>query len=208
MSAVRIERQVAVADESVPALAELTAWAVAALAAAEREAGRGEAGAVGGICVIAESAAMGGSRIAADGSGVAGGATSGRGAGSREPAIAMTVRAVGREESRALNARWRGKDAETNVLAFPGDPATLVPGEPAHLGDLVVCAPVVAAEAREHGRSEAARWCHMVVHGTLHLAGYDHRTPPEAERMEALETGILTGLGYPDPWDDPWGGDG
>jgi probable rRNA maturation factor len=120
----------------------------------------------------------------------------GAGAGCRE----LTVRIVGEAESRELNAGWRGKDRPTNVLAFPGGGADL-PGE-AHypLGDLVVCLPVVAREAAEQGKSAAAHWCHMIVHGTLHLAGYDHQTPDEAARMEGLEREILAELGYPDPY--------
>ena len=117
-------------------------------------------------------------------------------AGRRE----LTVRIVGEAESRELNAGWRGKDRPTNVLAFPGGETDLPGGEDYPLGDLVVCAPVVAREAAEQGKSAAAHWCHMIVHGTLHLAGYDHQTPEEAARMEGLEREILAELGYPDPY--------
>ncbi|HZX23487.1 MAG TPA: rRNA maturation RNase YbeY [Woeseiaceae bacterium] len=118
-------------------------------------------------------------------------------AGERE----LTVRIVGEAESRELNARWRGRDRPTNVLAFPGGEPGL-PGEEEDypLGDLVVCAPVVAREAAEQGKAAESHWCHMIVHGTLHLAGHDHETPEEAARMEGLEREILAELGHPDPY--------
>jgi len=117
-------------------------------------------------------------------------------AGRRE----LTVRIVGEAESRELNAGWRGKDRPTNVLAFPaGEPG--LPGDVDFpLGDLVVCAPVVAREAAAQGPTPESHWCHMIVHGTLHLAGYDHQTPDEAARMEGLEREILAELGHPDPY--------
>jgi probable rRNA maturation factor len=112
----------------------------------------------------------------------------------------LVVRIVGEAESRQLNAGWRGKDRPTNVLAFPaGEPG--LPDEADYpLGDLVVCAPVVAREAAEQGKAAESHWCHMIVHGTLHLAGYDHETPEEAARMEGLEREILAELGHPDPY--------
>ena len=112
----------------------------------------------------------------------------------------LTVRIVGETESRELNAGWRGRDRPTNVLAFPGGEPALPGGADHPLGDLVVCAPVVTREAAEQGKDVAAHWCHMMVHGTLHLAGYDHQTPEEAARMEGLERQILAKLGYPDPY--------
>ncbi len=123
-----------------------------------------------------------------------------RRAGVEADARELTVRIVGEAESRELNAAWRGKDRPTNVLAFPGgDPG--LPGEVDYpLGDLVVCAPVVAREAVEQGKTAESHWCHMIVHGTLHLAGYDHQTPDEAARMEGLEREILAELGHPDPY--------
>lgn len=123
-----------------------------------------------------------------------------RRAGPGSGAGELTVRIVGEAESRELNAGWRGKDRPTNVLAFPGGEPDLPGGADYPLGDLVVCAPVVAREAAEQGKSAAAHWCHMIVHGTLHLAGYDHQTPEEAARMEGLEREILAELGYPDPY--------
>ncbi len=105
---------------------------------------------------------------------------------------------VDEPESQALNLRYRGLDKPTNVLSFPAElPAELnLP----LLGDLVVCAPVVAREATEQGKQLEAHWAHMLVHGTLHLLGYDHINDADAEQMEALETDILTSLGYPDPY--------
>ena len=123
--------------------------------------------------------------------------------------IELTIRVVGAAESRRLNRTWRSKDKPTNVLSFPA--ATLSPGttgEPprfpakefSELGDLAICAPVVAREAREQGKSLQAHWAHMVVHGVLHLLGYDHETDRDAEVMEARETKILAQFGYLDPY--------
>lgn len=115
----------------------------------------------------------------------------------------ITVRVVDEAESRDLNRRYRSKDRATNVLAFPAAP----PGELPEtgiggcaLGDLVLCGPVIAREAAEQGKEIAAHWGHMLVHGTLHLLGYDHGTEDEAVRMETLETAILAGRGVADPY--------
>jgi probable rRNA maturation factor len=109
------------------------------------------------------------------------------------------VRVVGAAESRELNARWRGKDKPTNVLSFPSGAA--IPGEAAmELGDIVICAPVVAREAREQGKAPRAHWAHMIVHGTLHLLGFDHEREHEARRMEAREVAILESFGYSSPY--------
>ncbi len=111
----------------------------------------------------------------------------------------VTVRIVDNAESQQLNSSYRGKDKPTNVLSFPADlPPEL---ELPLLGDLVICAPVVAAEALEQGKTPEAHWAHMVVHGTLHLQGYDHIDDSDADIMEALETQILVDLGYPPPYD-------
>jgi len=114
----------------------------------------------------------------------------------------LTVRVVSRSESAALNARYRGKRGPTNVLSFPaggGEPAAksreLLP-----LGDVVICASVVAREAREQGKTLAAHWAHMVIHGTLHLQGYDHENARDAAAMEARERALLADLGFPDPY--------
>jgi len=110
----------------------------------------------------------------------------------------VTVRVVGPAESRALNRRYRKKDKPTNVLSFPyDDPA---PDRKDVLGDVVICAAVVAREAREQGKRPAAHWAHMVVHGVLHLRGYDHNRAADAKVMEARERAILAGLSFPDPY--------
>lgn len=111
----------------------------------------------------------------------------------------VSVRIVDQSESQQLNHQYRGKDKPTNVLSFPADiPPEL--GLPL-LGDLVICAPVVADEARDQQKTEEAHWAHMLVHGTLHLLGYDHIDDAEAEEMEALETRLLTEMGYPAPYE-------
>lgn len=113
----------------------------------------------------------------------------------------VTVRVVGEAESRSLNRTWRGRDRATNVLSFgAGNAADLPPALRATaLGDLVLCAPLVRREALEQAKEPASHWAHLVVHGTLHLLGYDHDGCREAADMEALESGILTRLGYDDP---------
>ncbi|MDI5984432.1 rRNA maturation RNase YbeY [Halomonas sp. M4R5S39] len=115
-----------------------------------------------------------------------------------DPASELTVRLVDAAESRALNRDYRGRDRPTNVLSFPFESPPGV--ELALLGDLVICHPVVVREAREQDKSPAAHYAHMVVHGTLHLLGYDHLEDDEAETMEALEREILAGLGINDPY--------
>lgn len=120
-------------------------------------------------------------------------------AGRRERAE-LCIRIVDEAESAELNERYRGKSGPTNVLSFPCDAD--VPGA-APLGDLVICAPVVAAEAAEQGKSPEAHWSHLVVHGVLHLLGFDHIGDHEAETMEAEERAILSRLGYSDPYNSP-----
>ncbi|MFC3116982.1 rRNA maturation RNase YbeY [Cellvibrio fontiphilus] len=105
---------------------------------------------------------------------------------------------VDEAEGEELNSQYRGKDYPTNVLSFPADIPEEV-GVPL-LGDLVVCAPVVEREAQEQGKTLAAHWAHMLVHGTLHLLGFDHIDDDEADAMEQLETEIITGLGYQAPY--------
>lgn len=119
--------------------------------------------------------------------------------GGRDSAEVL-VRLTGADESRRLNRTFRGQDRPTNVLSFPAGP---VPGiDLAHLGDLVICAPVVEREAGEQHKAAEAHWAHMVVHGMLHLQGFDHQDDDQAVAMEQLETDILTGLGYPAPYSD------
>ncbi len=117
-------------------------------------------------------------------------------------ACEIVVRVIDERESRALNYRFRGKDKPTNVLAFPagGDEAGLPAESSTPLGDLAVCAPVLEREAREQGKSLAAHWGHLLVHGTLHLLGYDHQDEAGAARMERLETAILAARGVADPY--------
>lgn len=116
--------------------------------------------------------------------------------------LSLAIRIVGAAESRRLNRDWRGKDKPTNVLSFPADlpPASGLRPPAAPLGDLAICAPVVAREAREQRKSPAAHWAHMVVHGVLHLLGYDHESDRDAVRMESTEIRILKQLGYPNPY--------
>lgn len=110
----------------------------------------------------------------------------------------LTVRIVGEAEGARLNRRWRGKRGATNVLSFPG---TELPGNgPDLLGDIVICAPVVDREARTQGKPRASHWAHMVVHGALHLLGYDHETRSQAAVMESLEVKLLARLGVENPY--------
>jgi probable rRNA maturation factor len=113
----------------------------------------------------------------------------------------VAIRIVDPDEIRTLNREYRGKDYATNVLSFPaGEIAGLPAGEPRLLGDIVICAAVVAREAREQGKEPADHWAHMIVHGTLHLLGFDHETDAEAAVMEKLETRILAGKSVTDPY--------
>lgn len=110
----------------------------------------------------------------------------------------VTIRLVDEAESHELNHTYRGKDKPTNVLSFPFEAP---PGiELPLLGDLIICRQVVEQEAREQEKPLEAHWAHMVVHGSLHLLGYDHIEDDEAEEMESLETEIMLALGYADPY--------
>jgi probable rRNA maturation factor len=137
----------------------------------------------------------------------------------------LGVRVVGPTESRRLNARYRGRDKPTNVLSFPAaalpvdrskavgrmrttaafDGGAAAQGAPDDrtlwpLGDLVICPDVLRAEAREQHKSLRAHWAHLVVHGALHLVGYDHEDPADANRMERREVSVLRRLGFPNPY--------
>lgn len=115
-----------------------------------------------------------------------------------QPEAEVTIRLVDEAESHELNLTYRGKDKSTNVLSFPFEAPPQV--ELPLLGDLVICRQVVEREAIEQSVALDAHWAHMVVHGCLHLLGYDHILDDEAEEMEALEAEIMQSLGYPDPY--------
>lgn len=117
----------------------------------------------------------------------------------RRDSAELVVRVVDTAESRILNRDYRGKDAPTNVLSFPFEPPPGVPSE--HIGDIVVCAPVVVREAGEQGKPASSHWAHMIVHGVLHLLGYDHENDSEAREMETLEIHVLAELGLPNPYE-------
>lgn len=112
--------------------------------------------------------------------------------------LELTIRLVDQAESQQLNYTYRGKDKPTNVLSFPFEspPEIALP----LLGDLVICRQVVEQEAKEQNKPLLAHWAHMVVHGCLHLQGYDHIEEQEAEQMESLETQIMQRLGFADPY--------
>jgi probable rRNA maturation factor len=112
----------------------------------------------------------------------------------------LVIRIVDEPESAALNERFRMGQGPTNVLAFPpGDEPLPVDADPL-LGDIAICAPVVAREAAEQSKPPAAHWAHMVIHGCLHLLGYDHQEARQAATMEARERELLAGLGIGDPY--------
>ncbi|TVQ70928.1 MAG: rRNA maturation RNase YbeY [Oceanospirillales bacterium] len=110
----------------------------------------------------------------------------------------LCIRIVSSEESQELNSTWRGKDKPTNVLSFPFEAP---PGfSSAMIGDLAICAEVVATEAKEQNKPLKAHWAHMVIHGVLHLIGFDHINDEDAEEMEALEIKLLAQLDIPNPY--------
>ncbi|MEE8055015.1 MAG: rRNA maturation RNase YbeY [Gammaproteobacteria bacterium] len=117
----------------------------------------------------------------------------------RRENVQLTVRIVDEEEGTELNERWRQARGPTNVLSFPSEGLEAI--APDLLGDVVICAPVVESEAREQGKSLTAHWTHMVIHGTLHLLGFDHVDEDHAREMELLEARILKELGYSDPYE-------
>jgi probable rRNA maturation factor len=121
---------------------------------------------------------------------------------SQQPArsirLVLSIRVVGAARSRALNSRYRGKDRPTNVLSFSG--AGPGPAGAHHLGELVICAPVVAREAMAQNKSREAHWAHMTVHGMLHLLGFDHELAKQARKMAAVEVQILDRLGFSNPY--------
>jgi len=112
--------------------------------------------------------------------------------------VALSVRIVGKARSRSLNSRYRQKHQPTNVLSFAG--AGIAPDGRTFLGELVICAPLVAIEARAQDKTLHAHWAHLTVHGVLHLKGFDHERASEARKMAARETQILDRLGVSDPY--------
>ncbi len=110
----------------------------------------------------------------------------------------LSIRIVGAREGRVLNRQYRDTDYATNVLSFPVELPRGIASP--LLGDLVICAPVVAREAREQGKPPRDHYAHLTVHGVLHLLGFDHQDKRDATRMETLETRILAGLGIADPY--------
>lgn len=110
----------------------------------------------------------------------------------------ITLRIIDEEESQILNRTYRHQDKPTNVLSFEDDtgPGTTL------LGDIAICANIVNKEAREQNKPCDAHWAHMVIHGILHLAGYDHEVPTDADAMETLEINILAALGFDNPYED------
>jgi probable rRNA maturation factor len=118
--------------------------------------------------------------------------------GQTMPEVELTIRLVEVSESQHLNHTYRGKDKPTNVLSFPFEaPAEI---DLPLLGDLIICVDVVQKEAQQQDKSLEAHWAHMVIHGCLHLLGYDHIIDEEAEEMESLETQLLEHLGFTDPY--------
>lgn len=110
----------------------------------------------------------------------------------------LTIRIVDEKEGAELNRKWRRKKGPTNVLSFPyKDDNGIADGL---LGDIIICAPVIRREALAQRKSPESHWAHMVIHGTLHLLGYDHIKPEDAGKMENLETRLVESLGYPDPY--------
>lgn len=113
----------------------------------------------------------------------------------------VSVRIIDSHEMQSLNRRYRDRDKPTNVLSFPaGQVAELPPGEPRALGDIAVCAPLVLEEAAGQGKPVEHHWAHMLVHGTLHLLGYDHENDGDAHEMERLEVRILELAGISNPY--------
>ncbi len=115
-----------------------------------------------------------------------------------QPQAELTIRIVDEKESHQLNYQYRGKDKPTNVLSFPFEAP---PGiEIDLLGDLIICRQVVEQESKQQNKPLFAHWAHMVVHGSLHLLGYDHIEDDEAEEMESIETELVQSMGFEDPY--------
>ena len=122
----------------------------------------------------------------------------------REGEVVASLQIVGSEEMRELNHTWRGKDKPTNVLSFPMEIPSDIPDVPEMniLGDIALCPDVINEEAERQHKTRQAHWAHMVVHGMLHLQGYDHIEDKQAEEMETLEINILNQLGFMNPYQE------
>lgn len=116
------------------------------------------------------------------------------------PSAELTIRIVDKEEMTFLNSTYRHKNKPTNVLSFPSELPEELKIDVPILGDIVICAEVIEEEAKEQHKQTNAHWAHMVVHGVLHLLGYDHEIDQDAEKMEAEEIIILKSLGFSDPY--------
>ncbi len=116
-----------------------------------------------------------------------------------DKAYTVSIRIVASEEAEALNKQYRNKDYATNILSFPFDPPP-IPMEIVHLGDLVLCKEVVEKEALEQHKAIGDHWAHMIIHGILHLQGYDHISETDANEMESLEISLLEDLGVTNPY--------
>lgn len=115
-----------------------------------------------------------------------------------EQPVQLSIRVVGEQEITQLNEKYRKKNQATNVLSFPYEP---LPGVNVPLlGDVVVCARIVGQQAKQQGKSPDQHWAHMIIHGVLHLLGYDHIKAADADEMEAIEINILSKLGFPNPY--------
>ena len=117
------------------------------------------------------------------------------------PQAEVCIRVVDSDESRQLNHSYRDKDKPTNVLSFPFTVPDNIPIDSTLLGDLIICAPLVAEEAMQQGKESIAHWAHLVIHGILHLLGYDHIEDNDAKIMETIEIELLEQLGYPNPYE-------
>ncbi|KXU34838.1 rRNA maturation RNase YbeY [Ventosimonas gracilis] len=118
----------------------------------------------------------------------------------RKPPLELEISLLDEEPARAINMAFRGRDYATNVLSFPFEP---LPGvDLPILGELILCPAVIEREAIEQGKSAQAHWAHLLIHGCLHLLGYDHEQELQAQRMENRERELLADLGYPDPYQD------